>query len=118
VPNFIQILEFNYSTRQKKCTKNMPQSISTTIRTTGRRDNLAKNKKKNKGPEYRNKNAQNSNPVKAASKKQEKTSRPSKPVQASASKTKPAEPKATEKGQKSFFSNIVDSVKKLVKQSS
>ncbi len=86
---------------------------------------MAKNKKKSKGPQNRNKNAQN-NQVNAAPKK-EKKPEASKPVEAKKTeakvepkpKAKPVEQKAPEAlKEKSFISNIVDSVKKLVKQSS
>lgn len=81
---------------------------------------MSKNKKKSKGPSGRNKNAGN-NQVSAAPKKEKKPER--KPVEARAEaaekkaeapkpKSLPEEAKSKEK---SFFSGIVDSVKKLVK---
>jgi hypothetical protein len=83
---------------------------------------MGKNKKKNKGPANRNKNAVNASPAGAAPKKAEKKTEPSKPVQASTAAPKSqskAQPKPSEtKAEKGFFSNIVDSIKKMVKQSS
>lgn len=82
---------------------------------------MAKNKKKSKGSQGRNKNAEH-NPVNAAPKK-EKNPEP-KTVEAKAEKSvlkeqesqvKAAPSKADASKEKSFISGIVDSVKKLVK---
>lgn len=79
---------------------------------------MAKNKKKSKGPQNRNKNASN-NQVNAVPKKEKKAEQ--KPVEAkaekavSAPKAKAAGSEASATEEKSFFSGIVDSVKKLVK---
>lgn len=86
---------------------------------------MAKNKKKSKGPQHRSKSASN-NQVNAAPKKEKKAEQ--KPVEAKAEKAAPApkaqetkpkakaaESEASAAKEKSFFSGIVDSVKKLVK---
>ena len=83
---------------------------------------MAKNKKKSKGPQNRNKNAQN-NQVSAAPKK-EKKPEASKPVEAKVEKPAPkaqepkakaAPPKTETPKEKSFITGIIDSVKKMVK---
>ncbi len=82
---------------------------------------MAKNKKKSKGPQGRNKNAGNGQ-VNAAPKKEKKAE--PKPIEAKAEaagvkanepKSKAASPSDGAPKEKSFFAGIVDSVKKLVK---
>jgi hypothetical protein len=82
---------------------------------------MAKNKKKSKGPQGRNKNAEH-NQVNAAPKKEKKPEQ--KTVEAKAEKAVPKEQESQAKAapskaeaskEKSFLSGIVDSVKKLVK---
>ncbi len=83
---------------------------------------MAKNKKKSKGPQNRNTSAQN-NQVNAAPKK-EKKPEASKPVEAKVEKAAPkaketkakaAPSKAEAPKEKSFITDIIDSVKKMVK---
>jgi hypothetical protein len=110
----------------KKALTSWPQAISILPQTGAGLILMAKNKKKSKGSQNRNKNSQNDQ-VNAAPKK-EKKPEASKPVEAKVEKAAPApkveKPKAQAKAEKkapeapkekSFFSGIVDSVKKLVK---
>ncbi len=113
----------NYNQRaDEKPISSHPQAISILPQTGGGLILMGKNKKKSKGPQNKNKNAQN-NHVNAAPKK-EKKPEASKPVEAQAEKAMPkaqepkakvASPKAEATKEKSFLTGIVDSVKKLVK---
>ncbi len=87
-----------------------PQAISILPLTGSGLILMAKNKKKSKGPQNRNKNSQN-NQVNAAPKKEKKTEA-SKPVE---TKAKAASQKTEAPKEKSFITGIVNSVKKLVK---
>lgn len=82
---------------------------------------MAKNKqKKNKGPAHRNPNfAQSNSQGNSATKSQDKKA--DKPLEAKAAKAEAqhaAQADSASDDQKSFFSNIINSIKKLVKQSS
>ncbi len=82
---------------------------------------MAKNKqKKSKGPQHRNENfSQNDSKGNPAPKIQDK--KQNLPVEAKAAEAKAQrveQAESADSGQKSFFSNIADSVKKLIKQSS